>query len=373
VKTLLAGIFILACQGQPAFSKTYLWSELSAAPVMDDNVYKDNRKYKDTGYKGGFNLGARSKLSKTTSGRFRYGFGVSAFPKYDLQDTRSHSFEAVLKQRLGDIFDLDLDAGFSLLQMPNADIYNSNKLSLQPLLKWNVFDHTTIGAGYIHEKTGYSKYDLDNKVAGLRLKFAQELSPYTDLEVSGVLKTRKYSEQQLLELSEVSVGTSAYLTDKREDNENSVELGLQHNINAKTGFGLNYSLGGLYSNGNYLNWGPNQSESKNTIANDDKIIPGYRSYKSERYGLNYFTGFIGGSNVYLMASYGTTDYSRRLAKDGNDALTAAKRQDKQTFVSVTWSKSIVSLKYSYEKNKSNDALYSYANNIASLNISICLS
>lgn len=368
MKSLLAGIFIVSFCGQPVFSKTYLWSDLSIAPVMDDNVYKDSSKHKDTGYKGGFNIGARSKLSRTTFGRFRYGLGLSAFSKYDLQNTTSHSFEAVLKQRLGDLFGLDLDAGLNLLQMPNADIYNSDKLYLRPLLNWHVFDHTTIGGGYIYEKTGYSKYDLDNKAAGLRLKFAQELSLYTDLEVSGVLKTRKYSEQQLL--ASVSGGTPTYKTDKREADENSVELSLQHNINSKTGFGLSYSLSGLNSNGNYLNWGPNQSENKNTIVGDERKIESYRSYRSGRYGVNYFTGFIGDSNVYLLASYGTTDYQGRLAKNENDAIRTpdTKRRDKQTFFSVAWSKSIVSLKYSYEKNKSNDALYDYANNVVSLNI-----
>lgn len=368
MKILLAGIFIVSFLGQTGFSKTYFWSDISVAPVMDDNVYKDSKNYKDTGYKGSFNLGARSKLSRTTFGRFQYRLDLSAFPEYNLQNTTSHSFEAILKQRLGDMFGMDLDAGFNLSQMPKAEIYNSDKLSLLPVLKWHVFDHTTIGCGYIYEKTRYPKYNLDNQATGLRLKFTQEFSLYTDLDVSGVLKTKKYSEQQLL--SGVVAGTPTYKTDKREDDEKFIEISLLHNIDSKTGFGLSYYLGRVDSNGNYLDWGPNQYESKNTTVGDERIIANYRSYTSGRYGVNCFTSFIGDSNVYLLASYGTTDYPGRLAKNENDAIRTpdTKRQDKQTFFSVGWSKSIVSLRYSYENNKSNDALYDYVNNVVSLNI-----
>lgn len=352
---------------QSAFSKSF-FGDVNISATVDDNVYNDSRQYSDLGYGIELGFGMRSRFSKYTSSMVQYLLSLNNFSKYNLEGATSHLFDGKIKQRLGDSFDLELNGGFNLSQMPSAGVYNSNRLYAFPSVKWHIFDRTTLTGGHIHEKTTYSDYNLDNETIGIQLKLGQELSLYTYIEISGIAQNKTYPERYLYD--GISGGSPTYKTDTRKDTENFAGLTLSQNLTAKSGFELSYYLGKLESNENFFDWGPNQYEGNNTIPDDERIIADYRSYTSSKYGVNFFTGFIEDSKLFLSGSHTTKDYSGRLAKDENDTIRQPdkKRQDRQTLASVSWSKDILLVKYSYEINNSNDALYSYTNNTLSLSI-----
>ena len=300
--------------------------------------------------------------------RTHYWLGINGFSQYNLENETAHLLAATIKQRLGDLFELDINPGLNLYYMPNATVYNSNRFYVLPTLKWYMFDHTTFSSGYIYEKTTYPDYNLDNQTNGMQAKISQELSLYTYLEVSGVIQNKTYPERYLYE--GISGGSPTYRNDIRKDTENFVQLALSQNLTAKTGFDLVYNYGQLNSNENYFYWGPEQYEGNNTTIGDERIITDYRSYINNKYGADFFTGFVDNSSLLMGASYTTKDYSGQLAKDENDKIRQPdqKRQDSQTFISVSWSKDILLLRYSYEINNSNAALYNYTNSIVSLSI-----
>jgi len=358
------------CFLKPSFSYgeyTFL-GDIDVETVLDDNVYKDSRKYSDIGYKLELGLGVRSKFARQTFLRTHYWLGISGFSQYNLENETSHLLDATVKQRLSDVFDIELNGGFNLSQLPNASVYNSSRFYGLPRLKWYVFDRTTLSGGYIYEKTSYPDYNLDNQTNGTEIKIDQEFSLYTHLEVSGVIQNKTYPERYLYE--GISGGSPTYRTDTRRDAENFVRLTLSQNLTAKTGFELIYNYGQVDSNENYFDWGPQQYEGNNTIIGDERIISDYRSYVSDTYGINFFTGFADDYSLSISVSYTDKDYSGRLAKDENDKFREPdqKRRDRQTFIFVSWSKNIFLLKYSYEINDSNDALYNYTNSVVSLGI-----
>ncbi|MFH2070459.1 MAG: hypothetical protein ABIJ11_04530 [Elusimicrobiota bacterium] len=342
--------------------------EFNLSTMVDGNVYKDSRGFSDIGLLANLGLGMRSKISRHTFTRLDYRLDVSNFFTYNLENEASHLLDGRIKQRLGDLFDVDLNAGISMSQMPKAAVYNSSGFYAEPSLNWYIFDYTKITGGYIYNKTMYPSYNLDNETTGGQVKLGQELSLYTYIEISGVIQNKNYPERYLY--SGVSGGSPTYKTDVRKDAENFVELIFSQNITAKSGVDLIYYSGKLESNENYFDWGPGQYEGENTITGDERIIENYRSWTTNKYGMNMFTGLDEDSRLFLQCSYAISDYAGRLAKDENDAIRRpeVKRQDTQIVVSASYFIDMFIFRYTYEINNSNDALYKYTSSILSAGI-----
>lgn len=336
--------------------------------MVNDNVYKDSRKYDDIGFEANLRMGVRSKFFKRTFTNMQYRLNVYNYRKLNLENETSHLLDGRIQQQLSDLFNIDLSGGWNLSQMPKAGVYNSDRFYILPSLKWYAFDRTTISGGYIYEKTVYPDYNLDNQTGGVRLKLEQELPLYTYIEISCIIQNKSYPERYLY--SGISGSLPTYKTEVRKDAENFIEATVSHSLTARSGFDLVYYFGKLKSNENFFDWGPKQYAEENTTIGDERIIENYRSYTAGKYGINIFTGFVKNSRLSLYASYATMKYAGRLAKDENDNFKQpeVKRGDNQVMVSVSWFIDMFLLRYSYEINNSNDALYNYTNSLLSAGI-----
>jgi len=366
-----------------------LWGDFSGETVYDDNVYKDSAGYMDIGYGLNLALGLRSKFSRYTFSRLGYRFGLKGFSKYGLENQNSHEFDGLLKQRLGELFTLDLNGKMKFSQLLNASIYNSQVFFGRPNLEWYPFDHTTLTGGYIYEKNIYPDYDLDYQGSGFLVKLGQELSLYTYLEFSGSSQIKDYSERSLYgidgKVDYTITGGSRTATDEmRKDEIIFFEARLSQDITNGVRMELRYQHGKLDSNGNYFDLGPKQLEEENTTFGDERLIRNYYSYQSNEVGLKIRIILDRDSYLGISGHYQNKDYKGRLAKDKNDEFLSPeeKRKDKQIFISANWAKQIskeivkdfpienleIKIGYSYENNQSNDALYDYSSNIISISL-----
>jgi len=379
-------IFTMSTIAQSS-SKPTLWANFNVEPIYDDNVYKDSRNYQDTGYSLNLFLGSRLKFTRSTFAGFYYQLGTKNFNQYYLENQNSHLFSGLFKQRLGDYFTFDLKGGAEFIQLPKAEIYNSQKIYARPTLKWYVLDHTDLEGEYLYEKYIYPDYDLDNTGSGFLTRIGQEISPYVYFELTYSLLRKDFPERYLSGIDgkidyTVTGGSPTVAAITREDNDHSVEIKLVYDLTRNLGVELSYHYAKLNSNDNYFDWGPNQWKEENITYGDERLVENYRSYLSNTYGWRIKWNLRQSSYLDLTGYIQDKKYQGRLAKDENDKFREPeeKRKDKQIFFSLNWSKELLrnlpignlglKLTYSYENNNSNDALYNYSNNIFSLSFSL---
>jgi len=328
-----------------------------------NNVYSDSRQLSDTGCSLSGALSLKTKFAKNMLFKLNYNLDAGGYFTQNYENEIFNSINASLKYFAVDSFEINLDGNFDYSILPNATIYNNYDIGFKPSLKWYIFDHTTITGSYIYDDIRYSEYNLDNKGNGGAIKIVQELSLYTCVEGMYKYKTMDYSEKYLYE--SVSGGIPTYKSVLRRDVEKTLEVLLSQVISIDVSIDLIYRNIIFDSNDNFLDFGPNQTETLNTIIGDERIITDYRSYISNC-GEIKMKITPKDSLIVFSIFYTQKKYSGRLAKDETDKIKQPdeKRHDNQMVISGTWTFPVseeVSLKLAciYDTCDSNDLLYKY--------------
>jgi hypothetical protein len=362
-------------------SKTRGSLNLDYSLISNDNVYKTSGYSADTGSEININALVRTKYSNHTFTRLNYSFVTNGYNRYSLDNLNANSLSGLLKQRFGNKLTLDLKGGYKTYQFPNitetkylltqdfSEIYFRPNLDIYPSLS------TTLRGEYINETISYPQYDLDHTNNGYQFKLAQDLGNSGGfLDIYYIIERYDYSERFLYAIvlgSETATGT------KRYDNINTIKANFSYDIiSPHIKLLLNCQQQQLRSNGNYFDFGPNQTRYNNTIFGDEVIVEDYYSYDSAVYGGGLCLKTRKSYKIDLNCSFKDTRYLGRLARDRNDQFITPgiKRHDQQTTLSAkaafTLSKLLnINLSYSYEINDSNDYLNNYTNSIVSAGLS----
>lgn len=331
--------------------------------MTSSNVYSDSRQLGDFGYCLNASVGLRTKLARYTPFKINYNLDINGYFTYNLENEIFHSLKASLGHLILDSIEMKLLSNIDYSNLLNAQIYNYQKIGVQPTVIWYIFDYTTISGTFIYDDIKYHNYNLDNKTIGFTAKLEQEFSLYTSIKGIYSYKRADYSEKYLY--NSISSAVPIYQSELRNDKETKIEIVLSHEFSLDVGLNLIYQNIALDSNDNFVDWGANQSETFNSVIGDEKILPDYRSYSSSIGGVKLKIT-LEDSSFNISVFYGLKDYRSRLAKDSKDLFLQPeeKRKDQNIILSIFWIKQLqewINLKLgtSYENNHSNDALYKY--------------
>jgi len=328
-----------------------------------NNVYRDSRAFADAGYTLSAGAGLKGKLAKFTPYKLVYNLDISGYFTQNVQNEIFNGASLYLGRLLGQNFELELLGNASYSYLPFADVYSYLNYYGKPSLTWYVFDHTSIKGGYIYGGQSYPLYNLSNNSTGYSFSLMQELSIYTSVKASYSGRTADYLNKNLY--SGVVAGVPAFSIELRKDTESLVGVSLLHEFSLDMSVELSGSRVNFESNDNFIEWGPLQSETVNTVVGDERIIQNYRSFVS--YNAACKIKFVfDDSSAEISTAYASTEYAGRLAKNSLDVIISPEeiRKDTQWILSALWSLPLskqTTLKITgiYEANDSNDALYKY--------------
>jgi len=344
-----------------AEENVFAWA--SGGLQFSNNVYHDSRAFADTGYTLSAGAGIKGKLAKFTPYRLVYNLDVNGYFTQNIQNEIFNGASLYLGRLFGQNFELELLSNVSYSYLPFADVYSYLNYFGRPSLTWYVFDHTSIKGSYLYGGQSYPLYNLSNNNSGYSFLLVQELSIYTSIKASYSAKTADYSNKCLY--SGVLAGVPSFLAELRKDTESFVDISLLHEFSLDMSVELSGSRVNFESNDNFIEWGPLQSETVNTVIGDERIIQNYRSFSSYNAACKINFAFDG-SRAEISTAYASTEYAGRLAKNSLDVIISPeeKRKDTRWILSALWSiplskQTTLKITGIYEANDSNDALYKY--------------
>ena len=336
------------------FSDVSGWLNLGGQTT--NNVYSDSRQLADSGYIAGGGVEIKERLIKKLYLSGGYSLNASGFFTNNLENEVFHSLFLGLRSTALDGLEAEVKGGIDYSLLPNASIYCYSNLNIKPKIKYFLLDHTAVTAELSYEDKRYPDYNLDNVMPLLSLGIEQECSIYDVLYLKGSYGRADYSEEYLY--SNVSAGGPSYESTLRVDLDKIVVAGYSHEFSASFGLDLSYRFEALTSNDNFLDWGPAQYETVNTVIGDETIINDYSSFESNLLFLKLRFG-IEKARMEINGSYGIKSYAGRIVKDS-----AEKRNDSRFLINICYITPLpdgylLKLIGIYDVNNSNDFLYNY--------------
>ena len=348
----------------------------------DTNFYKNHSELAATTLSLETNLKLKTRFTRNTSTRLEYNFGLEKYTDADKEfdftasseNNSSHRLSFQLKQRLGELFLLDIPCGYGIFQQPNYENetliegtattirYNSQSFNFTPEINYYFLDHTTLKAGYLYNEDIYKDYDLDSKSNGIMLKISQDISLSSYLDISGLAQTKNYSERRIYKSTDTT-SKGAFTDEERQDKITNIGLSFTKNISKNLKFALSPGYQKLDSN---ANWPELYRISSTAVSR--KLKDDFYDYTRVGGAVNVGWGALKGTLLNLSGSYYQTKYDERLAKDEYYyKKPEEKRLDKKNTLSLNVTQDIaknVAAKfgYTYQKNSTNDFIYDYESN-----------
>lgn len=342
----LAAIFALALS--PTHALAGFDGSLALGTVLDDNVYRDSRRYADAGYRVRLDLASRSRPARGTYFLAWYCGEASGFRSHRLEDFILHQAGARFKRQLGDA-ELGLAAMSDWMILPQAREYGSWRAAAHPHLSWRFSDRNSVFGGPVVEMVSFPWSDLDSRAGGLAVGLARDLSLFTSLELSGLYRVRFFTEWpggsarqdyesalELLAIRALAGGAVCSLACRREvvaSDQGSADLGLLQNA--------------YYS--------PDGEVQGSTNGYQNQASLTFRAGLSLPLGVGF--------RAWLSASYRDQRFSGRAALDetGLARQPETPRHDRNTSAAIALGRGPLRIGFSAARNASNDAGYDYAN------------
>lgn len=365
-------IALLAAAPASARNAGRLFGDFRLGAGYDDSVLRDARERKDRFLAAAYGVGWRGRLDPRTTARAYYQFSHGSYPRQAREDAQRHLLEAGFTRRVADPARLLLDAEAEWLRHPGRPAFNTRRVALAPGAEYRPLVETTLRAYVTYDVERYPNFDLDWNALGWRVELEQELGLDGSASVAYSQRRREFMERTLFA---DAAGTSS--SRRRSDAERGVEAaGRWEWRRGKARAG--YSWADVRSNGDRLDWGPNQDEASNTVAGDERLIGDYFSRA-------YHGPFVGVSvrlprRVILAADHRWTlvRFPGRPAKDATDAFVSGGglRRDWRRLLSLeaTWLFGLwgrqfgLSAGWTRESSSSTDALYTFTRNRPSVTL-----
>lgn len=364
-KLLIVFLFLISTNASAAIHGRF-FGDFNITASYDNSVFRDASKKADGLFPVSAGIGWKGRLTKSTVSRTYYRFSYRSFAKETLETYREHYVESSIRQRLYGPLSLNLNFEGEIFNQPNFARFDSNRFLYQPGLELRVLPETLIKGAFIYETQDYPNFDLDYKSPGFKFEAVQDITLYGDLTFSYTQQTKNYQERrQFLNAS----GTLSQ--EERKDDEKQLEIVAEGNWRYG-GLSAGYSYFDLSSNGNFIDFGANQSANFNTTLSDDRLISNYYSHtaKGPFFGGNLrIFKFILASISYRLRDL---NFDGRIAKNQVGAFVEGepKRKDDRNILSLqlTFLQPVQgltlgwSLGWNREKSSSNDSLYQFDNN-----------
>lgn len=332
----------------------------------DDSVLRDASHRKDGFFPLYAGLGWRGRLTKTSSLKTYYRFTYRGFIQESQESYQNQLATVNLRQKLYGPVSLKFNVEGEFYRQPGINQLNSRRFLYKPGFEINVLPDTALRGFFLYESETYPNYDLDWKGPGLSLELDQDIAQYGNLFVQYTQRDKKFRERKLF------LDTSGALRGaNRNDDEKELEAVLE--IDKRyLGFNMGFNWSDLDSDGNLVDFGPNQSSLVNTVAGDERLIDNYYSYTAKGPFLGVDMKIPHKALLSLSNQWQDINFHGRLAKNNTDNFLPgdSKRSDDRQILSI----SITRFRYarpltlawtfgwSREKSKSTDTIYSFNNN-----------
>jgi hypothetical protein len=336
-------------------ARHHVFWEAAAGPIFSDNVYRDSSQEQDTGYDVHLHAGLRSRHSSRLSTQLGYDLDVLAFPTANIENRVDHAFDAVGRRRLGERLVLELQSGFHVSRYPHFAIFDNTDGAARLSLRSPIAKHMTIESGVDFETRSYPDYDLDyhgpGVFAGLSRDFGRTFG-----EVAGAFRHDAYSERRLVD----AVDDGA----RRRDDDWHIGARVVHDLTLVVRLELQYELGRIQSNG----------DAVAGLPDEEQVLGDYYSHHRQEISARLRALIRRGSSITTAVRYRGRHYRARLARDAAGAIRVPEelRHDGGCFVAVAWDFPVpklsaspslghlgLRLRYVFEINRSNEALYDY--------------
>lgn len=369
---LCLGLFLGGAAAAPTNShakvKGRFFGDFSIGGGYDDSVFRDASKRKDGLGLGAARVGWGGRLARPLVGQLDYNFRSQIYVRETRESFTNHEINAALRWRLLPRLSLELPIGVSLLRQPNLPTFNSLQGTIEPGLRFSAFDNTRLEAAFIYETRSFQNFDLDRRGPGFSGGITQDIG----LNLSLIGRYRqvrgRYTERALFKDK-----TGEKLSELRRETEREGSVGLRYNLGPAS-LRAGYEWSKLSSNGNFLDFGPNQNASANTILGDERLVSNYYSFLGKgpmaRIGLRAGAVSLLGSFQWQRRNFGG-----RFAKNSADQFVAGDplRRDTRRIYTASLGrmrrsgKILIgfSLDFRHENSTSNDSLYTFKNNSAS--------
>lgn len=340
-----------------------LFGDFRLGAGYDDSVLRDARVRKDRFLAAAYGVGWRGRLDPRTRARAYYQFSYDGYVRQAREDTQRHLLEAELSRRVSETARLLLDGEAEWHRLPGRPAFNTLRVSAAPGAEYRPLVETTLRAYLTYDVERYPNFDLDWNALGWRLELEQELGLNGSASVAYSQRRRKFTERTLF-----ADAAGAPSSRRRSDAERKLEAaGRWDWRRGKTRVG--YSWADVRSNGDRLDWGPDQSEAANTVAGDERLIGDYFSRSSHGPFIGVGVRLPGRVLVEVDHRWTLVRYSGRPAKDETERFVSGGgvRRDWRRLLSLEatwlfglWGRQLgLSGGWTREQSSSTDALYTF--------------
>lgn len=361
----------LACSG-PAEAGGRVFGEFSFGAESDDSVLRDASGRRDKAFPSFLGLGWRGRLARRTTGRVYYRFSYKGHAREKRETRHSHLGEAVVRHRFYGALSLVLEAEAEAYRQPRINRLDSNRLVYKPGLEWRPLADTRLSGFYTYEIERYPRFDLDSRAPGFEARIEQEIV------LSGRVAARyAYADRLFAERGLFRDSTASLLDAKRRDVERELEAEIEGDWRYG-GLAAGYSWRRTTSNGNLVDFGPNQSQTNNTTVGDERLLDNYYSRRARGPRVEGRLGHPSWATVAISQRWEEVRYDGRIAKNAADRFVAGdpKRVDGRWSLSVRVTKVMLTdplsvslvLGWARERSRSNDSLYSFTNDRFSVSL-----
>lgn len=334
----------------------------------DNSVFRDASKRKDGFGLGAARLGWAGRLARPVVGRLGYDFRSQIYGREIRERFMTHGINAALQWRLSPRLSLELPISGSIWRQMNLLTFNFRQGTIGPGLRFSAFDNTRLEASFIYETRRYPNFDLDRRGPGFSAGITQDIGLNLSLVGQYRQLRERYTERALFRNT-----SGERLGDLRRDTEREGEAGFRYHLGPAS-LRASYEWTKLSSNGNFLDFGPNQNISANTILGDERLVSNYYSFLGK--GPVARLGLRAGA-VSLLGSFQwqRRNFEGRFAKNSADEFVAGDplRRDTRRIYTASLGRmrrtgkllAGFSLDFRHENSTSNDSLYTFKNNSVS--------
>lgn len=359
-------IVLLAAARASAQGAGRLFGDFRLGAGHDDSVLRNATGREDRFLAAAYGLGWRGRPDPLTTARAYYQFSLDGHARQAREDTQRHLLTAEFSRRVADPARLLLDGEAEWHRLPGRPAFNTLRVSAAPGAEYRPLVETAFRAYLTYDVERYPNFDLDWNALGWRLELEQELGLDGSASVAYSQRRREFTERTLFA---DAAGTPS--SRRRADAERSIEAaGKWDWRRGKARAGCSWS--DVRSNGDRLDWGPEQSEAANTVVGDERLIVDYFSRSS--YGPFVGVGVRLPGRVLVEVDHRWTlvRYSGRPAKDEAERFVSGGgvRRDwrrllsfEATWLFGLWGRQLgLSAGWTRERSSSTDALYTFTRN-----------
>ncbi len=337
--------------------KTY--GTISLSSGYDSSILNDATSLDDVFYQVAAGTGWRGRLGKRTRGR---AFGLLSHTGFleNTEESRQRvEMELRAAGRLSEWASVSLEADGEAYFQPGVSRMNFRRGRLSPGISFQPLIGTRIDLTYRPELEGFPNDDLDYSASAAEARLVQDIGLILQADARAEYSEIRFHERRLY-LDQLGAVSDQF----RQDSDKTIAGGLRadwlHCIAA-----AGYIWRRLSSNGNYLDYGPDQVEDENKVLGDERLVYDYYSYISSGPALELRCLLPYDIGLRVSHRWYELKFDHRIAKDEADLFVAgdpARKDRRRSFslgIEAFMRDRSVELRWQRETSSSNDALFDF--------------